>query len=144
MPSTQLVGNYDISQIFLGDNVYEYYTWTNTSGGTLTLKPGTLMGQILSSAKLLPNLSSSTDGTELPMSVLADTYTVANNGSATVCVCIGGRVNQNALIFGSGDTLSTAVRTVTTGGGTIHALINRNTGILLVPSQELTVQDPNQ
>lgn len=144
MPATQRVTNYDVSQVFLGNNFYKDFTYTNSTGSSVDLAVGRLVGQILASAKILPNISSATDGSELPMGVLAEAATVANGATATLSVCIAGRVNQNTLTLGAGDTLDTAVRTVSTGGGTLGALITRNTNIELVPSTEVTITDPNQ
>jgi hypothetical protein len=53
-------------------------------------------------------------------------------------------VNQNALTFANGtDTINTAIKTDTTGGITMQDAI-RQIGIVLVPSTELSVLDPNQ
>lgn len=144
MPATQLVTNYDVSQVFLGNNFYKDFSYTNSTGSTVNLVVGTLMGQILATAKILPNISSATDGSEQPMGILAEAASVANGATVTLSLVIGGRVNQNKLTLGAGDTLDTVVRTVSTGGGTLGALITRNTTIELVPSTELTITDPNQ
>lgn len=144
MPATQLVTNYDVSQVFLGNNFYKDFSYTNSTGSTVDLAVGTLMGQILATAKILPNISSATDGSEQPMGILAEAASVANGATVTLSLVIGGRVNQNKLTLGAGDTLNTVVRTVSTGGGTLGALITRNTTIELVPSTELTITDPNQ
>lgn len=144
MPATQRVTNYDISQVVLGSNFYKDFSYTNSTGSTVDLAVGTLMGQILATAKILPNISSATDGSELPIGILAEAASVANGATVTLSLVIGGRVNQNRLILGAGDTLNTVVRTVNTGGGTLGALITRNTTIELVPSTELTITDPNQ
>ena len=144
MPANQLATNFNTQQIFLGGNFYKDFSYSNSTGSTVTIAAGRLMGQILATAKVLPNISSATDGSELPVGVAMEAYTVADGATATVTLCISGRVNQNALTLGAGDTLDTAVRTVSTGGGTLGALITRNTDIELVPSTELSITDPNQ
>lgn len=144
MPANQLVTNYNTQQIFLCNNFFQDKTYTNSTGSTVTLLPGTLLGTVLATNKLLPNISSATDGSEMPMGICADTYVVANGDSAVVTFCTGGDVNENAVVLGSGDTYATVVRTASTGGGTIRDLIGRNTTIQLVASTELSVVDPNQ
>lgn len=52
-------------------------------------------------------------------------------------------MNKNKITLGSGDTWSTAIRTVSTGGKTIESALIANTGIMLVESTELTIADPN-
>ena len=136
--------NYDVSQVFLGRNRYKNYTYTNSTGSTVTLVPGTLLGLILATNLLLPHISSATDGSEQPIGVCADTYVVPTGTSVLVTLCNRGEVNQNKVVLGAGDTMATVVRTVSTGGGTIEQLILKNTDIELVPSIELTIQDPNQ
>lgn len=144
MPAQPITTNYDVSQIFLGDNFYKDFTYTNSSGSSKTYAAGTLFGQILATGKVLANISSATDGSEMPIGFLQEAVTVADGSSAVVSLCIAGRVNQNNITLGSGDTLDTAVRTVSTGGGTLYALIQKNTDIQLVPSTEVTITDPNQ
>lgn len=136
-----LITNYDTSSIFLGDNFYKDFTHVNTTGSIETLVAGTLFGQILASGNVLPNLSSATDGSELPMGILQVSVSVAIGATVTLPLCIAGRVNGNQVTYGAGDTLLTAVRTVSTGGGTIGALITRNTDIKLVATTELSAID---
>lgn len=136
--------NMDIAQLFVGGQPQiNSFVWTNTSGGSLTLKPGTLFGQIEATALVLPHISTAVDGSEQPFGVLAgiDPITLANGATATIPLAQKGNVNQNMLILGAGDTLSTPVRTVSTGGATIGALILRNTGLIVVPSNNVTGYD---
>jgi hypothetical protein len=144
MPQQQLTTNYDISQIFLNGNFYKYKTYTNSTGSTVTINPGRLLGTVLASDKVLPQISTAVDGSEMPVGVAAAQYVVLDGASATVCYCISGEINQSKIIFGGSEGLATVVRTVSTGGGTIGDLIVRNTDIKLVPTTELTITDPNQ
>lgn len=146
MPATPSTTNFDITQIFLGDNFYIDATYTNSSGSSKTIAPGTLLGRILATNKVLPNLSSATDGSEFPMGIAADnaSVVVADGDSVTLNVCIKGMVNKTALTLGSGDTWSTVIRTVSTGGKTIEDALIANTGIQLMASTDVTITDPNQ
>lgn len=133
--------NFNTQQIFLGSNIFESGTYTNSSGSTVTIAAGTLIGQVLATGKLKPHISSATDGSEMPVGFAAETYTVADGADAVINICVAGDVNKNAVTLGSGDTWSTAVRTVSTGGGTIEALVRRNTTCTLYASTELSAQD---
>lgn len=146
MVATQLVTNYDISQIFLGENFYDNGTYTNSTGSSVTIQPGTLLGRIEASALVIPSASTASDGSEYAMAIYADqAVTVANGASILLTYCIKGRINQNKIVFQNGtDTLTTTVGSQGTGGGIIKDILVRNTGIFLVPSTEITIQDPNQ
>lgn len=132
------VTNYNTENLFYGfpQAFFKDFTYTNSTGSTVELTQGRLMGQVLSTAKVLPQVSSATDGSEMPIGILGHSISVADGDTVTLSICIEGKVNQNLLILANGDTLNTAVRTVSTGGGTIGALIERNTQIVLVPTEQ--------
>lgn len=134
---TMLITNFDVSKIFIWNNRYNKATYTNSTGSSVTLVKGTLLGRITSSGKVVPHTSAATDGSQNPLGILADDYTVANGASVDVTYCDGGDVAKDKVILGSGDTMTTAVGTL----GTIADLIGRNTTIKLVDSTELTGYD---
>ena len=145
-----LITNYDTSKIFVWNNRFQKVTYTNSTGSSIDLPIGRLMGRIASSQKALPHVSTATDGSEQPMFVLADAYTVANGATVTLTVCDAGDVAEEKLVLGGSDTLSTIVtRTYTDSGtdtvaiasGSIRDLIARNTLIKLVPSTNTTGYD---
>lgn len=141
MPANMLVNQYSTENLFLGEKFIEYVTLTNGSGSTMTLVPGRLMGQVLADGKWLPQVSSATDGSELPRAVCADSYSIANGATATIAICRKGEINENKVTFGGSDTWATAVRTVSTGGGTVRSLLIANSGLMLVGTTELSGQD---
>lgn len=135
--------NYDISQIFLEQPFILNKVWTNTSGADVTVLPGRLFGEILATSLVLPHISTATDGSEQPFGILAgiSPMTVANGASATIPLAIKGNINKNKLILSAGETLSTVVRTTASGGGTIGALITKNTGIIVVATNNVSGYD---
>jgi hypothetical protein len=141
MPAPILITNYDVSVIFLGDNFYKDVSYANSTGSTVTINPGRLIGRILSSAKVLPQVSTGTDGSQYPMAIAAETNVVPDGTTINITVCVAGRVNESKVILGGSDTLDTPVGAEGTGGGIIRDLIQRNTDILLVPSTELSNTD---
>jgi hypothetical protein len=136
-----LITNYSVEQVFLGKNFYETATYTNASGSPVTLTIGRTMGRVLATNLVAPQISGSTDGSEMPIGVMAQTYTVAAGATVNVQIVTGGDVNENAVLLDAGDTFATAVRTVSTGGGTIRDLIGRNTTINMYPTTELSNYD---
>ncbi len=144
MPAPGLVTNYNLQQIFLGENWYTDKYYTNATGSPVTIRPGTILGTILASNKWLPFQSDATDGSEVVRAVANDYQVVADGATVLLNACTKGQVNQNALIFTkAGDTINTAVGGATTGGNTVQDAFNQ-CGIILDPSVELSVIDPNQ
>lgn len=141
MPANILSNNYTVENVFLGKKFFVDKTYTNSTGSTVTLVPGQVMGTVLATGKVLPQVSTSTDGSEFPSCICADNYSVPDGTTITISVAIRGEVNQNKLTLGGTDTLDTPVRTTSTGGGTIYDLILRNTEIILVPTTELSNYD---
>lgn len=144
--------NYNTKKVFIGDNKYIVAQYTNSTGATVTLSEGRLMGRVFSSNKVLPNVSSATDGSQSPIGVLKGNYTVANNATVNVIVCVKGDVARDMITLGGSDTLATTVTTsvsVTGGGGgavavphgTIEDILRRNSGIYLIAGDELRGTD---
>lgn len=140
MPAPILITNYDVSQIFLGKNRYEDFTYTNSTGSTVTLLPGRLLGIILATNKVLPNVSTATDGSEIPACICADTYVVADGVTLTITAVTKGMINYRKVIFGGSDTLATAIRTVSTGGGVMKFMIEK-IGLILEDCTEQSNYD---
>lgn len=139
-----LITNYDVSQIFLGCNFYETAEYTNSTGDTVTIPIGRLMGRVLDTDKILPQAAASTDGSEMPIGVAARQYVVPDGTTITMDIVTGGDVNENMVVLASGNAMTTVVRTVSTGGGTIRDLIRRNTTINMYASTEHSRYDNPQ
>lgn len=106
----QATTDYDLSKIFLLDNRYESDSYVNNSGyATLTLLAGTVMGRIAGTNTLAPTISGYTDGSQIPIGVLAQDVTLLAGQSKQVSICIRGDVAANKLIFLGGDNLNTVI-----------------------------------
>jgi len=136
-----LVSNYNPEQLFIGNNLFEAATYTNSTGSSVTIPMGRIMGRVLATNLVLPQIASATDGSEQPIGILQNAVTVADGESIEVFICNAGDINQNAVIFNTGETLATAIRTVSTGGGTLGDLIKRNTTLNLYPTLQLSGYD---
>lgn len=134
----QLTTNYDTSKTFIGDNRYENGTYTNPDGVEVTLAKGTVMGRVAATNKLLPLESGASDGSQFPVGVLADDYTVDAYDDATVSICVGGDVAAEKIVFANGtDTTATVVSSRTLG----DRIAGDTLGIKLVSGTELTGYD---
>lgn len=143
MPSAPgiLTTNYNYEQLFIGRNLYNFATYTNSTGSEVTIPMGRLIGRVLATDKVLPQVASATDGSEQPIGIVQESVTVADGESTTLSYCYAGDINQNAVIFNTGETLATVVRTVSTGGGTLGDLITRNTTLNLYDTIQIAAYD---
>jgi hypothetical protein len=140
-----LTTNFDTSKIFIGNNRYITGTYTNGGGSTATLTAGQLIGRIASSGKLAVHDSTATDGSQVPIGVLAESYSVAAAASETLRICVWGDVAENKLDLSGSDALTTVISltdsaTNTVKVGTIGDIL-RSSGIFPVASTELTAED---
>lgn len=130
----QLNINRDISIIFLGNNLYDIETYTNNSGGDLTLPAGTLMGRVSGTGVLKPVAAASVDGSQYPIGILTETVTVLNTASAQVSIGVKGDVAEEKIVFDGAETFSTVV-----DGRQLRDRIASDTqGINLVTTLDLT------
>lgn len=145
-----LITNYDTSKTFLWNARSQKVTYTNTTGSSVTLPKGRLMGRIASSQKVWPHVSTATDGSEQPIGVLGDEYVVANGATTVLTIFDGGDVAEEQIVLGGSDTMATLIsRTLTDSGSSTVALpgvsvrdaIHRNTALKLIQRTELTGYD---
>jgi len=138
----QLYIDSDIGKIFVWNNRYSKGTFTNGTGAELTLTRGTLLGRVASSNKIAVMKSASTDGSQLPIGILAETVTIANGASLSLNFCVAGDVVSSKLIFDGTDTVLKVMTlstddNITKTYGDIIADLN----IRLVGGDELTAVD---
>lgn len=106
----QAIIHTDTSKIFVGGNRYEKGTFNNSDlYDPVTLLVGTLMGRISASGLLVPLESGAADGSQFPVGILADDYTVDESEDQEVYICVAGDVVADQLIFQGADDLDTVV-----------------------------------
>jgi len=101
--------NYDIALLGLFAPVTATATYTNSTGSTAALAAGTLVGRVVANNKILPQVSSATDGSQDPIGILAANYTVANGATVTLTFYIQGEFDASLITFGGSDTLATNI-----------------------------------
>lgn len=132
-----LITNYNTAKIFVWDNRFSKGNYTNAGGSEVTLAKGTVLGRISATGLLVPFTSAATNGSEDPLGILADDYTVAAGATASLTFCDGGDIAEELVLLQGTDTLDTVV----TDKGRVRDLIARNTHCKLVPGTELTGTD---
>mgnify|MGYP003634981798 CR=1 FL=1 len=105
----QVQFNIDQSKMFIWDNRYENVTFRNLTGGTLSYAVGTVLGRISATGKVTEMKSAATDGSELPIGILATVITdLATVSDVVINMCTAGDVAEEKLIFNGADVITTA------------------------------------
>lgn len=82
-----------------GDFVYEAFTLL----GGVNYKARTVLGMITTGGKLTISLNAAADGSQVPMAILCEDVD-ATAGDINFKVLVHGKVNPEALVFGTGQT----------------------------------------
>lgn len=101
----------DVSKIFLRDNRYQSGSDVNNSSYDPWVIPaGTLMGRNSTTGKLAPLSINSTDGSQLPVGILAEDVEIAAGATATVNICDMGDVAESKVdLYHNGQDLDSVV-----------------------------------
>ena len=132
MPSNPLVQNFDNQSIFLTAPTMISGTYTNSSGSSVTLPVGKVMGRVTSTDKLAIMTSGASDGSQNPRFINVEEVVVADGASATIFVANNCQVAEDLIVLAGSDTLDTAVGTA----GIIRDLLNQNGNIVVVPETQ--------
>jgi hypothetical protein len=126
------------SSIFIGGNRYDIRVYTNPSASPVTLVAGTVMGTVFLTGKILPLTSAATDGSQIPVGILKESFTVAGSATVSLYICIGGDVAEEMIVLQGADTLATVVSEKTLR----DRLASDTLGIKIVrPADNLTAAD---
>ena len=136
--NNQAIRNYDTTKIFLRDNKFETGSYTNDDlYDDVTLLAGTLLGRVSSTNKLVPHVSSASDGSQFPVGVLATNVVVGDGETVDLTFCTAGEIAKGKIFLGGSDTFATVI-----SGRTINDRIKADTaGIILVDADQLTAFD---
>lgn len=113
----QATFDYIFKRLLIGKYTTRRIDYANISGALETVEVGTIMGRVDATQKLVPCLSTATDGSQEPVCVILDKLEdIAIAGTVdSVLVCDGGELDKDNVIFQNGtDTLDTVV-TATSG-----------------------------
>jgi len=127
----------DLAQIFLYENRFSKAKYNNSAYDSVTILAGTVMGRVASTGFIKPMRSTYSDGSQIPMGILADDYVV--DGGAIIenmQFCNYGDVNKNKIVF----DLSTDNFETTVGSQRLEDLIHQ-AGLRLINSIDNTGYD---
>lgn len=128
----------DLSRIFVRENRYLEGTYNNPGYVDSVLPAGTVMGRVSATQKVKPCDSASTDGSQFPIGILADDFTVTAGSNVIVPICNFGEVIAAKLTFFNGtDTLDSVV----SSRSYRDRIAGDSAGIRLIESDELTDYD---
>lgn len=137
--NSQLTVTFDTSKTFVRDNEYRSFDYTNSTGSTVQLNGGALMGRIAATQKVVPLSSAATNGSQYPIGVLASDYVVLDGATVTVRICVSGTVVKGKVLFDGTDTMNTIIE-----DKILEDRIGSDTvGVLLLPSLENIDYDNN-
>src|ERR1039458_2316584 len=91
----QLFVNTDLSRVFLWENRYSKGSFNNSQYDPLVMKAGTLLGRIGGTQTLCQCFSTSSDGSEYPIGILADDVTIVDGTTVSVPFCNYGDVARS-------------------------------------------------
>lgn len=127
----------DTSKIFLFDNRYDNFEYNNGTYADENLYAGQLMGEIAATRKIVPVDPTASDGSEIPVGVLANDHTVEAGTTKTVALCVSGDVAEEKIRLDPGVNMNDVI-----DGRTLRQRIGSDTvGLKLVPGTELTGYD---
>ena len=118
----QATFDYLFKRLLLGEYTTRRIDYANISGSEETLEPGTIMGRVDATGKLVPCKSDAVDGSQEPVCILLEKLdSIEAAGTVDkVLVCDGGYINSGELVFAKeGDALSTKI---TNTGGVIKSI----------------------
>lgn len=133
----QLFVNTDTSKIFVWDNRYSKANFNNSQYDPLVLLAGTLIGRISATQTLELCHSESTDGSQFPIGIVAQDYTILDGTIQEVAFCNYGDVAEEKVILHGADTLDTVV----SGRSLRDRIASDTVGIRLVAGTEMTAYD---
>ncbi len=138
--NNMLIVKTDVAKIFLRDNRYQTgNNLNNSSYSPMVLRAGTLMGRISATGFLAPMYAPGADGTQFPVGVLANDYSIAVGETKVVTIVDFGDVAEDQLVFfWSGQTLNTVV-----SSRMVRDYLQAQ-GIKLITSIEMTRDDNPQ
>lgn len=99
----------DLRKIFIGNNRFDTASLTNATGAAITYLQGTVMGRIAATNLIVPMTSAAADGSQIPVGILADNYTVAAGATQVMTYAVTGDVVIALVLLTGGDTMATVV-----------------------------------
>jgi len=104
-----LVTQFNYAKLFIGNNHFRTATYQNLTGVTVELTKGMIIGRIWGSGKVKQSVSTATDGSQIPIGILQNDYSVATGTSVVLSFCVSGDVAREGIVFAGADAYTTLV-----------------------------------
>ena len=138
MPQQPVAFNYNRQQLMLNYPFIKTFLFTNGTGSPISLSYARLMGKLFSTqGNVAPTISTNTDGSQQPIGILADTYTVAVGATIPVDVYIRGEFNKQMVVLDAGDTWSSTVMTEGVGDD-LESMLIRNSELIPIETTDIS------
>lgn len=105
----QAIIEYDLNKIFIWENRYVKANYTNSTYASVTMLAGTVMGRVSATGKIIPLVSTASDGSQFPVGILAENVTVEAGDTEELTICNYGDVVEDKIILSGSETLETVV-----------------------------------
>ena len=106
---------YDTTKLVLKGGEYNNAVYTNSTGVSVTILVGTLLGRVSATNQILPLKSTAVDGSQFPIGISTQEIIVPLATSATLEFVIAGEVEGTLLVLDGTDTLATPISGKTLG-----------------------------
>ena len=106
--SNQLKVTYDVSKFLLGGNEFVDIDITTTSSEVALLE-GMVMGKIAATGLIVPCDKDATDGSQIPVGIVVEDYTVPVSTTEAITLVNKGKVAESKLNFLDTETLETLI-----------------------------------
>lgn len=106
----QIQVNTNLAKLFpYGSENRQLYAYTNSTYIQAILLAGTVMGVVATTGQVKPMTSAAVDGSQFPIGILAQDYTVEAGDEMNVSIMVKGSVRRDMILLQGSDTLSTVV-----------------------------------
>lgn len=132
--AAQQITNFDTNKLLLGGNDYVKGDYVGDTYDDINLTAGLVMGRIASTNKVVECVSTATDGSELPIGILANDTTIEAGETRSLTICVKGQVARELVTFSGSDTFATVVDDRTYE----DRIMSDTAGIILSEGEQLT------
>lgn len=95
-----LITDNTVPEFWLSDGVFKSQVFT--APGADTFAKGTLLARLTATGKLVPYEAAQSDGSEIPLALLAEELIVGSGGDTTLRVFLSGTVREDQLLVYTG------------------------------------------
>lgn len=107
--SQQMQIQTNLAKLFPFEKEFRQYAYNNATYDPITLPAGTVMGVIAATGYVVPMTSAASNGSQFPIGILAEDYTIDEGDTINMAVMVRGRVREDMLILQGSDALTTVV-----------------------------------